>query len=1023
MSKQLKKKLAGMILVEILFIFLLGGFLFSLQTSLSIANQDVSNREKLDQIECLLQNLDDEKKQTYDSYDEVYSSKARSIAFMARKQSDFSYTDAKMRELSKLMQVDNVMILDAQGHILAGAYGHDTDFTVSRYNQLRTVFSDSKPSSAFNVTKDGVRLRYYGAKIDADTMAVVAENPSELYSTLANTTSVSSVFSRISVGLSGYAFAVSHQDYSFLYYPDEALIGTDAVSAGFDTSRLKDGFSGWVTIDGRELYCTSRLIDNIYAVCAIPRDEINSSRFTTVMVTLITFAIAVTLIITYAIFLNEQELGTREDVSGNYKKAGPFYINTAVASKLFSVGMMGVVAILLVSVFMQTLFSLSKQTMSNRHPLTTIREAGERNTQEIEILTNQYNERYLNKCQVLAEILKQNPSLLNKQDLAELSEILGVINIWVYDENGRTIATDSPFWDFKLSNNPAEQSYQFKDLIKGYSDYLIQEARPDEVSGEMRQYIGVTMREGNEHKAGFVQICIAPDKLQTLLSSTTIESALSGIKVGTNGFAFAIDKEDHTFTYYPETKMIGKSVYDYGITDFSLHDDFSDFIKIRSEKYYCSSMELGPNLIYVAVPSTEMNRFCIPVALTTSACCLLCLLVIGLILTLSRRIPEPQGNESSQTGSSVIDVVMPDGRVKKTLAATVRWNTLPGIDWQEKTPEQKLLSVMNFLLATAAFLLLVVILFKDYFFSGDSIMQYVLSGGWERSLNIFALTNAIILFVIANVIAAIVRRLLMAFARIFGARGETICRLLDNVIKYMTVLCILYYCLGMFGVDTRTLLASAGILSVIIGLGSQSLISDILAGLFIVFEGEFRVGDIVTIGDWRGTVLEIGVRTTKIEDASKNIKIVSNSSVTGVINMTKQYSYASCDVGIEYSESLERVEHILQKELPLMKQRVPSIVDGPFYKGVVALGDSSVNIRLIAQCAETDRLQLCRDMNREIKLIFDNNNINIPYPQIVLNKPQQAVKATEEDRIQSAVFVKEQKEISKDLEEFDEDEK
>ena len=92
----------------------------------------------------------------------------------------------------------------------------------------------------------------------------------------------------------------------------------------------------------------------------------------------------------------------------------------------------------------------------------------------------------------------------------------------------------------------------------------------------------------------------------------------------------------------------------------------------------------------------------------------------------------------------------------------------------------------------------------------------------------------------------------------------------------------------------------------VIGLGAQSLVADILAGMFIIFEGEFQVGDIVTVGDWRGTVVEIGIRTTKIQDGGQNIKIISNKDVCGVINMTRDYSYAWVDLGIEYGESLER---------------------------------------------------------------------------------------------------------------------
>ena len=208
----------------------------------------------------------------------------------------------------------------------------------------------------------------------------------------------------------------------------------------------------------------------------------------------------------------------------------------------------------------------------------------------------------------------------------------------------------------------------------------------------------------------------------------------------------------------------------------------------------------------------------------------------------------------------------------------------------------------------------------------------------------------------------------------------------------------------------------------IVGLGAQTLVSDILAGLFIIFEGEFQVGDIVTVGDWRGTVKEIGIRTTKIQDSGQNIKVISNSDVVGVINMTRDSSYAWVDVGIEYGESLERVESILEDEFPNIRKNVPQIIDGPFYSGVVALGDSSVDIRVMVLCAEGDRVSTERALNREIKLIFDKHNINMPFPQIVINKPIEFEKATEEQKKKAERFAQEQKELTEDMiEEMEED--
>ena len=175
------------------------------------------------------------------------------------------------------------------------------------------------------------------------------------------------------------------------------------------------------------------------------------------------------------------------------------------------------------------------------------------------------------------------------------------------------------------------------------------------------------------------------------------------------------------------------------------------------------------------------------------------------------------------------------------------------------------------------------------------------------------------------------------------------------------------------------------------------------------------MGDIIQVGGSKGTVLEIGVRTTKINDGSGNILVLRNSNISNMVNMTKETSFAAVEVGIEYGESLERVENILSKELPNIKKRLPAIIDGPFYKGVTMLADNSVNIKIVAECAEKDRLPLTNDLNREMKLLFDKYEISIPFPQVVVNKPITFKKATAAEKRAADKFNAEQKEALKNL--------
>ena len=236
-----------------------------------------------------------------------------------------------------------------------------------------------------------------------------------------------------------------------------------------------------------------------------------------------------------------------------------------------------------------------------------------------------------------------------------------------------------------------------------------------------------------------------------------------------------------------------------------------------------------------------------------------------------------------------------------------------------------------------------------------------------------------------------------------------------SIIKYAAVIVLIFLILSAFHVDTVTLLVSAGVVSLVIGLGAQSLISDVIAGLFIVFEDVYNIGDIIVIDDFRGTVKEIGVRTTQIVDWAGNIKIVNNSDIRSLVNMTSEIKTAFVTVDVEYGESVERVESVIKGNLDRMKKNIPDILEGPFYIGVSDLGASGVTLAFIAQCQEQKRFQVERDMRRELKLIFDENDVGIPFNQVTINQPKDFQKPSNKDVAEAKEFLEEQKAASQDI--------
>lgn len=217
--------------------------------------------------------------------------------------------------------------------------------------------------------------------------------------------------------------------------------------------------------------------------------------------------------------------------------------------------------------------------------------------------------------------------------------------------------------------------------------------------------------------------------------------------------------------------------------------------------------------------------------------------------------------------------------------------------------------------------------------------------------------------------------------------AETLKGLACNCVKYAVVIFAIIFGLSIMGINMVAVLTSLGILGMVIGFGAQTLIEDVITGLFIIFEGQFHVGDIITIDGFRGTVMGIGIRTTRLMDAGGNIKIINNSDIRTLTNLSDVESFAVTIVGISYNASIPAAEKAvseLMDRLPMMYPDVFKIK--PEYAGVESLSASSVDLKVTAKVDETKVYAARRLLNRELKICLDEANIEIPFPQVVVHK-------------------------------------
>lgn len=1020
MSKRLKKKSMALAVAVTVCALAMGLLLASMQTRLSQEEYALEFDRVAAELPDLVKMARSETEDNTQTFDDLYRTRAASIAFMAANDAGYEATDVKMAELKDLLKVDNVLVARRDGSIIAKAADTKADFSRARFNQLRQCFETGRPSDPVEVDlpdQDWL-MRYYAAKIDDDTMVIVEQNPQELHALVKDTGSTESMLKNISLGSHGFVLAVSAKTHLITYHPDQNMIGTDALDNGIDIDNLEDGKTFFTSVKNTSLYCRVKLVDDTYYVLAIPESDTATARNITVGVILFAFIAIVAAVALYDLFvLADDEHNDHGD--HEYVKIGrDLRFNPAVGRRATALSVAGLVLLLAVTFYMQTLFALSSQATVNRERIEQIDQTLKNNAMREDELTRQYSEHYATACHIIAYIVEHNPELATRADLHGLAETLNIESIYLYDGDGNMTSSSTSQRSYSLSTKYGDSSYEFRSLLGGKDEY-IQPLSINRTTGETYQYIGVALYDQDGIADGIAQIAVRPMRLEEMLKSTKIDAVLDGIKAGAGGFAFAIEKKEGTVAYHPNNLLMGKKASEIGLADEHLADGFSDFIYIDNQKLYASCLETGDYYVYVAAPEDSFMHQRVPLTIATGIIAAICFVLIYPLLTLDTIRGEEKRSKREDDFTARrynITVTTSDGRIKHSESAIGRWLNI-SFKWEDKTPEQKLGTVLRWFTGIGVFIVFLAVLFKDTLFGPRSVFTYILGNDWQHGLNIFALTASIMYACVALTVCAIVQALLRMLSNVLGARGETICRLLSSLTKYGTLIAMLYWCLGVLGVDTATLLASAGIITLAVSFGAKDLITDILCGLFIIFEGEFRVGDVISVGGNTGTVMEIGVRTTKINDGNGNVLLLRNSSISNVTNMTKLNSYASIDITIPVGESLPYVEKVLKDELKSVHDRVPAIIEGPFYKGVVDLSSTAMTIRVVATCKETDRGSVMRSLRREVKLMLSRRDI-APYQLVfdhcdaVESAPRAA---TAEELAEADEFNEEQELASQDL--------
>ncbi len=218
-------------------------------------------------------------------------------------------------------------------------------------------------------------------------------------------------------------------------------------------------------------------------------------------------------------------------------------------------------------------------------------------------------------------------------------------------------------------------------------------------------------------------------------------------------------------------------------------------------------------------------------------------------------------------------------------------------------------------------------------------------------------------------------------------RAKTMGDLLKSVITGVIVAVFGTMVLSQLGVNIAPIIASAGIIGIALGFGAQSLVKDFLSGVFMIFEDQYGVGDVVDLGEATGTVEAVSLRVTRLRDLDGTVWYVPNGEIMRVGNKSQNWSRAVVDVGVGYDEDIARAKRVLAevaRDLWEDEDYRSVIIEEPEVTGVEALTPDAITLRVLVKTAPMEQWAIARELRQRIKARFDHEGIEIPYAQRVV---------------------------------------
>lgn len=268
---------------------------------------------------------------------------------------------------------------------------------------------------------------------------------------------------------------------------------------------------------------------------------------------------------------------------------------------------------------------------------------------------------------------------------------------------------------------------------------------------------------------------------------------------------------------------------------------------------------------------------------------------------------------------------------------------------------------------------------------------------WLLDHGIKIIVIVILAFVFNRIISRIIRRAVMVAVipdkslppEAEVKRENTLIRIFNGAMGIIIITIAFLMILKEGGLDIAPILAGAGIVGLAVGFGGQYLIRDIISGLFIILENQYRIGDVININSTGGLVEDISLRMTTLRDLDGTVHHIPHGEIKQVSNLTKRFARVNMNIGISYSSNLEHVIDVINKtgnDLANDPQFKDSIITPPGFLRVEDFADSAIIVKILGDTRPLKQWEVSGELRKRLKIAFDREGIEIPFPQRVIHQ-------------------------------------